>query len=63
MEKPELKAEKGQPFIVMTRIIDAPRETVFRAFIDPDLVKQWWAGRAYAHGIYSTSSARPPLGG
>ena len=27
--------------LVLTRIIDAPRDRVFRAWTDPTLVKQW----------------------
>ena len=34
--------EPGQQSIVMTRTFDAPRELVFRAFTDPDLLVQWW---------------------
>ncbi|MDE1169040.1 MAG: SRPBCC family protein [Pseudomonas sp.] len=26
----------------ITRLIDAPRETVFRAWVEPDLLRQWW---------------------
>jgi uncharacterized protein YndB with AHSA1/START domain len=26
----------------MTRECDAPREQVFKAWTDPELVKQWW---------------------
>lgn len=29
--------------LVLTRIIDAPREKVYRAWTDPDLLKQWFA--------------------
>lgn len=29
--------------LVLTRIIDAPREKVFRAWTDPELLKQWFA--------------------
>jgi uncharacterized protein YndB with AHSA1/START domain len=29
--------------LVLTRLIDAPREAVFRAWTDPDLLKQWFA--------------------
>lgn len=29
--------------LVLTRIIDAPREKVFRAWTDPALLKQWFA--------------------
>lgn len=29
--------------LVLTRIIDAPREKLFKAWTDPELVKQWFA--------------------
>ena len=29
--------------LVLTRIFDAPREKVFRAWTDPKLLKQWFA--------------------
>lgn len=32
--------------IVMERIFDAPRELVFRAYTDPELIPQWWGLRA-----------------
>lgn len=28
--------------IVVTRVIDAPVELVWKAWVDPELVKQWW---------------------
>jgi uncharacterized protein YndB with AHSA1/START domain len=28
--------------ILMTRVFDAPRELVWRAFTDPELVAKWW---------------------
>lgn len=28
--------------IVMTRVFDAPRELVWKAFTDPKLIEQWW---------------------
>jgi uncharacterized protein YndB with AHSA1/START domain len=33
--------------LILTRIIDAPREKVFRAWTDPDLLKQWFAPLPY----------------
>ena len=33
--------------LVLTRLIDAPREAVFRAWTDPELLKQWFAPRPY----------------
>jgi len=32
---------------VITRIIDAPRERVFKAWTDPELLKQWFAPLPY----------------
>ena len=28
--------------VVVTRLLDAPRDLVFKAWIDPDQVAQWW---------------------
>jgi uncharacterized protein YndB with AHSA1/START domain len=33
--------------IVMTRIFDAPRELVFKAYTDPQAIEQWWGPRIY----------------
>jgi uncharacterized protein YndB with AHSA1/START domain len=33
--------------LVLTRTIDAPRAKVFRAWIDPELLKQWFAPLPY----------------
>jgi len=32
--------------IVMTRVFDAPRELVFKAYTDPKLIPQWWGQRS-----------------
>ncbi len=32
--------------IVMTRVFDAPRELVFKAYTDPKLIPQWWGLRS-----------------
>jgi uncharacterized protein YndB with AHSA1/START domain len=31
--------------IVMERVFDAPRELVFRAYTDPELIPRWWGPR------------------
>lgn len=38
--------------VVITRIVDAPREVAFKAWIDPDLMRQWSAphGFTITHG-------------
>ncbi|HWD81793.1 MAG TPA: SRPBCC family protein [Kribbella sp.] len=34
-------AEPGEPQIVIVRTFNAPRELLFRAYTEPDLVKRW----------------------
>jgi uncharacterized protein YndB with AHSA1/START domain len=36
---------EGRQEVVITRVFDAPRELVFRAFTDPKLVPEWWGPR------------------
>ena len=33
--------------IVMERVFDAPRELVFKAYTDPNLIPKWWGPRKY----------------
>jgi uncharacterized protein YndB with AHSA1/START domain len=33
--------------LVLTRLINAPREKVYRAWTDPELMKQWFAPKPY----------------
>ncbi|HEV8339685.1 MAG TPA: SRPBCC family protein [bacterium] len=33
--------------VVITRVFDAPRELVFKAFTDPKLIPHWWGPRKY----------------
>ena len=48
MSKTEIVAEPGIPQIVTTREFDAPRELLFRAHVDPDLLVQWLGPRELA---------------
>lgn len=41
MAKTEITAEPGTPQIVITREFAAPRDLVFRAYTDPELLVQW----------------------
>jgi uncharacterized protein YndB with AHSA1/START domain len=45
MNKTEITAESGIPMIVITREFDAPRDLVYRAYTDPDLLVQWLGPR------------------
>lgn len=38
-------AEPGKQEVVITREFDAPRELVFKACTDPELIPQWWGPR------------------
>ncbi|HJQ39157.1 MAG TPA: SRPBCC family protein [Thermoanaerobaculia bacterium] len=33
--------------LVITRVFDAPRELVFRAWTEPELMKEWWGPRGF----------------
>jgi uncharacterized protein YndB with AHSA1/START domain len=45
MGKTQITAEPGMPQIVITREFDAPRDLVFRAYTDPELLVQWLGPR------------------
>ena len=40
----------------MTRVFDAPREKVFRAWTDPEALKQWWGPEGYKATVDSLES-------
>jgi uncharacterized protein YndB with AHSA1/START domain len=40
-------AEPGKQEIIITREFDAPRELVFKAYVNPDLLVQWLGPRGY----------------
>lgn len=44
--------------VVSTRLFDAPREVVFRAFTDPDILARWW-GPAGCANTFNTFEPRP----
>ena len=45
MPETTITAEPGSSLITMTREFDAPRELVFRAHVDPDLLVHWLGPR------------------
>jgi uncharacterized protein YndB with AHSA1/START domain len=40
-------AKATEPELVITRIIDAPRELVFKAWTEPERVKRWWGPETF----------------
>ncbi|GAA2000133.1 SRPBCC family protein [Nocardiopsis rhodophaea] len=46
-DKTELIVEPGRHDIVVTRVFDAPRDVVYAAFTDPDLIPKWWGPAQY----------------
>jgi uncharacterized protein YndB with AHSA1/START domain len=47
----EIIAEPGIPQVLTSRTLDAPRELVYRAFTEPDLLVRWLGPRAYTMTI------------
>lgn len=45
--KTKITAPEGLPYVDMEREFDAPAELVHRAYVDPELVKQWLGPRQY----------------
>jgi uncharacterized protein YndB with AHSA1/START domain len=33
--------------LVLTRVIDAPRSVVFKAWVDPELIARWWGPKGF----------------
>lgn len=51
MSTAEKTATVSDRELVLTRVIDAPREKVFRAWTEPELLKQWFAPLPYTTPI------------
>lgn len=58
MTKLNLIAEPGKHDILISREFDAPRELVFKAFVDPALIPQWW-GLSSTTTIVDKMEAKP----
>lgn len=44
----------GEQAIVVTRIIDAPRPLVFKAWTEPERLKRWWGPRGFTASVIET---------
>jgi len=53
MTSTRIDAPAGVPFIDITREFDAPRDLVFRAYTEPELLAQWLGPRKYEMTIDS----------
>src|ERR1700693_4482751 len=47
MAETEFVIKPGTHEISVTRVFDAPRDLVFKAMTDPDLIPKWWGPRRY----------------
>ena len=47
MTELQITAEPGVPQVLTSREVDAPRDLVFRAFTEPELLAQWLGPRKY----------------
>ncbi|OGW17836.1 MAG: hypothetical protein A2X56_13540 [Nitrospirae bacterium GWC2_57_13] len=44
-------AEPGKQEVVITRVFDAPRDIVFKAYTDPNRIPQWWGPKRFTTAI------------
>lgn len=58
MSKPEIIIEPESQKIEINTTYNAPRELVFKAYTDPDLIPQWWGPR-YLTTEVDALDARP----
>ena len=45
MSKNNLVVDRAERALTMSRVFDAPRELVWKAYTDPELVARWWGQR------------------
>lgn len=53
-------AEENSRELTLTRVLDAPRELVWRAWTDPELVAKWWGPKGVTNPV---SEIDPRVGG
>lgn len=58
MTADKIKAANRRQHLVLARTINAPREVVFQAWIDPDQLKHWWGPHGFTNPVCEMD-ARP----
>ncbi|MQA07683.1 MAG: ATPase [Pseudonocardiaceae bacterium] len=58
MSETEFIIEPGRQDIIMTHVFDAPRDVVFKAMSDPELIPRWWGQRGNP-AIVDEADVRP----
>ena len=56
--KVEPARESAEHQLRITRVFDAPREVVFKAWTDPQLLAQWWGPKGFTNPVCELD-ARP----
>ncbi len=51
-DRTRIIAERGKQEVVITRMFDAPRNFVFKASTEPDLLPQWWGPKRFTTTIH-----------
>lgn len=59
MSKTSIIPEKGTQNIVISRIFKAPRELVFKTYIDPATVPDWWGPKRYTTTVDLMEAVHP----
>ncbi len=54
----EFMVEAGKQEITIRRVFDAPPESVFKAYLDPALVPEWWGPKRFSTTV-DKMDARP----
>lgn len=47
MTRTDVIFEPGKQDIIITREFDAPKDVVFKAFTDPELIPRWWGSQRF----------------
>jgi len=52
-ERSRAVAAKDEPTIVVTRLVDAPRELVWQAWTEPRHIAKWWGPNGFTNTIHA----------